>query len=208
MNEADWECLFAVRSGWTSERQLETIAAHRLASLAAKEVECATYKELALNADALRHAKEAECAAIEANRKLIFEQCTQAQRECIVAEAENQSLRDQLAKGAIEFEGVRSMSADEAALRRENQSLRQRVEDLQKVIDSRREQRWGIDCTPDDGLAVRILEAYLDDGVTTVTEPKELGEMMNRWQAERQVLLLKAIAALSATVAAGKAEKT
>lgn len=75
-------------------------------------------------------------------------------------------------------------------------SAQQRLEDAQKIIASRREVNFGVDASPDEGLPVRILRAYLEDGYTT-SMPARMGELINQWTAERNAILQKAIAKLS-----------
>lgn len=72
----------------------------------------------------------------------------------------------------------------------------QQLVDYQRALDSRRDHVY-VDVTPDAELPYRILAAYIDEQTSTVSEPAVLGEMMNQWQRERNVILRKALADLA-----------
>lgn len=72
------------------------------------------------------------------------------------------------------------------------------VDALFGVIDPHRQEMLWMDATPDEGYPLRILKAYRDNcDCRMVTNPPEMGEMMNRWQDERAEILDRAIAILS-----------
>lgn len=73
------------------------------------------------------------------------------------------------------------------------------LEQLQRYREHLREKIY-IDATPDAELPVRILSAHIDDS-TCESIPPALGEQMNKWQAERNVILREAISRLSTPVA-------
>lgn len=88
-----------------------------------------------------------------------------------------------------------TLSADLTAAQARVAELSQENTELKRMLDSRREMRF-VDASPDEGLAARILAAYIDYG-TTESNPPLLGELMNKWQAERNAIIEKALADLA-----------
>lgn len=82
-----------------------------------------------------------------------------------------------------------------AELKAEIARLREQRNEAMKMLDSRREPIHGFDAMPDAGLPVRILEQYIGDEVIQ-SEPSFTGELMMKWQAERNAIIQKAISVL------------
>jgi hypothetical protein len=89
------------------------------------------------------------------------------------------------------------LKAEAAATASRLAEVEQQLADYKFVLGNRRDHQF-VDASPDAGLPVRILRAYIESG-STLSEPKELGELMNKWQADRNGILLAAIGRLSAT---------
>jgi len=72
--------------------------------------------------------------------------------------------------------------------------------DISLLIRSSKQVILSIDATPDDGYPIRILKAYLEEAEGTYVEsdPPQLGEIMNKAQNDRAVILRKAINKLMA----------
>jgi chromosome segregation ATPase len=70
-------------------------------------------------------------------------------------------------------------------------SAEAQLADYKFVLGNRRDHKF-VDASPDAELPVRILQAYLEEG-HTVSMPEEIGKLINKWQAERNVILREAI---------------
>jgi len=79
-----------------------------------------------------------------------------------------------------------------------------RFEDADPTKPLKREEMLWIDATPDADYPLRILRAYLrNTTMRTISEPPMLGEIMNKAQDERAVILQDAINRLTASQNAG-----
>lgn len=90
-----------------------------------------------------------------------------------------------------ELDFARTLEAENARLRDVNERYLRHMRD--KIY---------VDATPDAELPARILAAYIDDQTTAESIPPELGNLMNKWQAERNAIVRKALADLAALTAA------
>ncbi len=118
-----------------------------------------------------------------------------AKAEAALAEATHRSIQIQDSAYRSHEKAEQQLTALHSAHREEMEGERARVVEYQRMLDSRKDQRF-VDASPDAELPVRILEAYIDGGIVE-SEPSQLGELMNKWQAERNQILRAAIDALA-----------